>query len=135
MNQSEVLAASIRIAASPAEVFPYLVEPALLVQWIGTWADLNPKPGGLFALDVGDTQVRGSFVTVEPPDRVVFTWGIPGSDVLPAASSTVEIQLTADGDETVVQLFHRGLPPDQMPNHRAGWTAFLGQLGQAVTAS
>jgi uncharacterized protein YndB with AHSA1/START domain len=70
---------------------------------------------------------------VEPPDRVVFSWGIPGSDVLPAGSSTVEIQLRADGDETVVQLFHRGLPPDQMPNHRAGWTAFLGRLGQAVT--
>lgn len=49
MNQSEVLTASIRIAASPAEVFPYRVEPSLLVQWIGTWADLNPKPGGLFA--------------------------------------------------------------------------------------
>ena len=133
MNQPEILTATIRIAAAPAEVFPYLVEPSLLVQWIGTWADLNPEPGGIFAVDVGDTQVRGSYLSVEPPDRVVFTWGIPGSDTLPAGASTVEILLKADGNETIVELFHRDLPPEEVPRH-AGWPSLLEMLRQAASS-
>ena len=34
------------IEASPQEVFPYLVQPDLLVRWLGTWADVEPQPGG-----------------------------------------------------------------------------------------
>ncbi|MGI8857074.1 MAG: SRPBCC family protein [Thermomicrobiales bacterium] len=134
MNQPDILTATIRIAAAPAEVFPYLVEPHLLVQWIGTWADLNPKPGGVFAINFDDTQVRGTFVSVEPPNRVVFTWGTPGNDALPPGSSTVEILLKADGNETVVELFHYDLPADELPSHRAGWTALLDMLRQVASA-
>ncbi len=134
MNQPDTLTATIRIAATPADVFPYLVEPQLLVQWIGTWADLHPEPGGVFALTFEDTQVRGTFVSVEPPHRVVFTWGIPGNDALPPGSTTVEILLTADGDETVVELSHYDLPADELPSHRAGWTSLLDMLRQVVSA-
>ncbi len=134
MSRPDTLRASIRIAATPAEIFPYLVEPRLLVQWIGTWADLNPEPGGVFALNVGDTPVRGAFVSVDPPHRVVFTWGVPGSAALPAGSSTVEILLTAEGSETVVELFHHDLPADELPQHEAGWTSFLDRLRQVASS-
>jgi len=30
------------------------------VHWIGTWVDINRLPGGKFAVDMGETQVRGS---------------------------------------------------------------------------
>jgi uncharacterized protein YndB with AHSA1/START domain len=134
MNRPDTVMATIRIAAAPADVFPYFVEPHLLVQWIGTWADLHPEPGGLFALDVGDTPVRGTYVLVEPPHRVVFTWGVPGSTSLPAGCSTVEILLTGDGEETVVELFHYDLPADERPRHKAGWTSFLDILRQTAGA-
>jgi uncharacterized protein YndB with AHSA1/START domain len=134
MDQAENVTATIRIAATPAEVFPYLVEPFLLVQWIGTWADLNPEPGGVFAIDLDDALVRGTYVSVEPPDRVVFTWGIPGDDTLPPGSSTVEILLTADGDDTVVELTHRDLPSAWRPPHEAGWASYLDRLRQTATS-
>lgn len=134
MNQPDTLTATIRIAAAPAEVFPYLVEPHLLVQWIGAWADLHPEPGGVFALDFDGTKVRGSFVSVEPPNRVVFTWGTPGNDALPPGSTTVEILLKADGNETVVELFHHDLPADERPPHQAGWTLCLDMLRQVASA-
>ena len=57
------------IEASPEEVFPYLVQPDLLVRWLGTWADVEPQPGGGFAIDMGTTQVRGSYIVVDPPSR------------------------------------------------------------------
>jgi uncharacterized protein YndB with AHSA1/START domain len=134
MNQSDTVTASVRIAAAPEEVFPYFVDPELLVQWIGTSADLGPEPGGVFALDMGATQVRGRYVVVEPPNRVVFTWGVPGSASLPAGSSTVEILLRTEGAETVVDLIHSDLPADERPRHRAGWTEHLAKLPQVVHA-
>ncbi len=134
MSQSEVVTATITIAAPPATVFPYFTDPALLVQWIGDTAHLAPEPGGLFALDMGDTRVRGAYVTVDPPNRVVFTWGVLDSDTLPAGSTTVEILLTADGEQTIVELTHRNLPVDWRARHRDGWTRNLGVLEQKVHA-
>jgi uncharacterized protein YndB with AHSA1/START domain len=128
MTAPEVLTATVRIAAPPAEVFPYFVDPALMVQWIGDWADLHPEPGGVFALDFATTPVRGEYVEVDPPRRVVFTWGVAGKDSLPPGSTTVEVILTADGTDTVVELFHRDLPAEEYHNHLQGWTAKLGAL-------
>ena len=128
MTVAEVLTATVRIAASPADVFPYFIDPALLVQWIGEWADLHPEPGGRFALDIGKTPVRGEYVEIEPPRRVVFTWGVAGKDSLPPGSTTVEIVLTADGSDTVVELFHHDLPAGELDSHLKGWTAMLDRL-------
>jgi hypothetical protein len=44
------------------------------------------------------------------PQRVALTWGLYENTVLPEGSSTVEIYLTADGEETIVDLTHRDLP-------------------------
>ena len=128
MTGAEVLTATVRISAPPAAVFPYFIDPALLVRWLGEWADLDPEPGGRFALDLGKTPVRGEYVEVEPPKRVVFTWGVPGRDSLPPGSTTVEIVLTADGSDTVVELFHHDLPAEELDRHLKGWTAMLDRL-------
>jgi uncharacterized protein YndB with AHSA1/START domain len=77
--------------------------------------------------------VRGEYVEIEPPKRVVFTWGVPGRDSLPPGSTTVEIVLTADGPDTVVELFHHDLPAEEFDSHLAGWTAKLDRLVQLRT--
>ena len=134
MTVPDVLTASVSIGAPPDVVFPYFTEPALMIQWLGDWAQLDAAPGGTFAIDMGvDTgpakvAVRGEYVAVEPPRRVVFTWGVPGRDELPAGSTTVEVRLTAQGSETLVELFHYGLPPGQLDGHRSGWAEKLGTL-------
>jgi uncharacterized protein YndB with AHSA1/START domain len=128
VTATEALTATVRISAPPAKVFPYFIDPALLVQWIGEWADLQPEPGGRFALDIGKTPVRGEYVEVEPPKRVVFTWGVPGKDSLPPGSTTVEIVLTADGPDTIVELFHHDLPAEETDGHLKGWMAMLDRL-------
>ena len=119
---------TVRIAAPPDAVFPYLTDPDLMVRWMGDWADLRPETGGVFAVDIGGVPLRGEFLVVEPPHRLVFTWGAAGNDVLPPGSTTVEISLRPDGDETVLELVHRDLPPEEVPKHGEGWTYFLGRL-------
>jgi uncharacterized protein YndB with AHSA1/START domain len=128
----EVLTASVRIGASPEVVFPYFIDAELIVKWLGDWAQLQAEPGGGFALDMKNVPVRGEYVIVEPPHRVVFTWGVAGRDALPPGSTTVEVRLTADGPETVVELFHYGLPADQQDSHRAGWPEKLADLASAL---
>jgi uncharacterized protein YndB with AHSA1/START domain len=126
-NQPEPVTASVRIAATPAEVFPHLVDASLIARWIGTPVDIDPVPGGTFAVDI-DRPFRGTYVSVEPPHRVAFTWGMPDSDELPPGSSTVEILLNADGAETAVELLHHGLPEVMQPDHLSGWVALLDVL-------
>jgi uncharacterized protein YndB with AHSA1/START domain len=129
------IVAQVRIAAPVDVVFGYFIEPELIVKWIGEWADLAPVPGGIFALNFDRTAVRGRYVEVEPPHRVVFTWGVPGDEVMPPGSSTVEVTLTADGDDTVVDLVHRGLPDEKRESHAEGWVERLAQLVESAGGS
>jgi uncharacterized protein YndB with AHSA1/START domain len=127
-----VISASVRIAAPPEVVFPYFTDPALIVTWIGERAELEAREGGAFAVDFGDVAARGTYVAVEPPHRVVFTWGIPGDETLPPGSSTVEVVLVADGNDTIVDLTHRDLPVDREPSHLEGWERCLAALVEAA---
>jgi uncharacterized protein YndB with AHSA1/START domain len=127
-----VISASVRIATPPEVVFPYFTDPQLLLTWTGERADLDARPGGTFAVDFPGTKARGSYVAVEPPHRVVFTWGIPEDAALPPGSSTVEVLLVADGADTIVSLTHRYLPLDREPSHREGWEQCMAALAAAV---
>ncbi|MCW2544770.1 MAG: hypothetical protein JWM40_2322 [Frankiales bacterium] len=129
--REDLIVATEHIKAAPEVVFPYFTDPELILTWIGDHAELDARPGGVFFLDMGEHAARGSFLTVEPPYRVVFSWGTPGSDQLPPGSSTVEVVLTPDGDDTLVVLTHRGLPATHLSDHRAGWEHQLGQLPAA----
>jgi uncharacterized protein YndB with AHSA1/START domain len=128
---STTVTVTTRIAAPPEVVFPYFTEPALMVAWLGDHADLDPRPGGVFAIDVGTASARGSYVAVEPPTRVVFTWGLPGDETMPGGSTTVEVILHGDGDGTIVSLAHHDLPAGHRPSHQEGWNRFLSALSAA----
>ena len=123
----EVMIAAEHIKASPDVVFPHFTDPALILTWIGDRARLDPRPGGIFALDMGQVMARGAVLSVEPPYRVVFSWGIL-DDTLSPGASTVGLVLTPDGDDTMIVLTHRGLPAAHLDSHRAGWEHQLGRL-------
>jgi len=63
----------------------------------------------------------------------VFSWGAAGSELIAPGSTTVEIVLRSDGGGTLVELVHRGLPPEEVARHGIGWGHFLDRL--AVTAA
>lgn len=129
----DVVTASIRIRATPEQVFPYLIDPELLPLWLGDRADTSPEPGGQLAISFGDGKVvRGTYVLISPPSRVAFTWGLQESTVLPEGSSTVEISLTADGEDTIVELTHRDLPVGERAQHKEGWEMCLAKLNEAA---
>jgi uncharacterized protein YndB with AHSA1/START domain len=125
------------VRASPATVFSFFTDPQRWLSWQGVDATIEPRPGGLFRMNVrGDGYAVGRFVEVDPPRRIVFSWGweMPGNPV-PPGSSTVEIDLEPDGDCTVVRLTHRGLPPPARSVHEQGWSHYVARLAQAAAGT
>src|SRR5277367_5538366 len=66
----------VAIAASPETVWGFLVDPEKALAWWGSAITLDPRPGGLLRIEVGVGNVTsGEFVEVDPPRRLVYTWG------------------------------------------------------------
>lgn len=123
---------SVWIDAPPETVFPFFTDPARLTQWLGHAAQVDPVAGGRFAVDINDRLVRGRYLEVSPPHRVVFSWGDAGSAALPPGSSRVEVDLEAAGTRTLVTLRHHGLGGEARADHGRGWPLKLGELVTAL---
>jgi uncharacterized protein YndB with AHSA1/START domain len=104
------------------------------VQWKGRRATLDPRPGGVYRVEISDRViVSGHYVEVTPPSRVVFTWGWEGeANPVPPGSSRVEIDLVPDGDGTILRLRHRDLPEEARAAHTKGWQTYLSRLSEAA---
>lgn len=129
---ADPITASIRIDAAPERVFDHFTDPELMLRWMGDFARLSPVPGGDFHVDIRGTPVRGSYVEVERPHRLVISWGHAGSDVLPPGSSTLEVRLSAVERGTHVELVHRDLPEPHATGHARGWRHYLGRLSMTA---
>jgi uncharacterized protein YndB with AHSA1/START domain len=119
---------SIYIAAAPAVVFEYFTNPEALARWMGDRAILDPRPGGRFVVFFGDKSVQGRYLELDPPRRLVITWGRGGSPTFPPDASTLEVTLTPEAGGTRVAIVHSGLPESEAPRHALGWRHYLGRL-------
>jgi uncharacterized protein YndB with AHSA1/START domain len=138
---TEPIVREIQIDASPETVFAFFTEPDKLTRWLAVEATVDPRPGGINHLTQaggagnpgGRYFMRGEFVEVEPPTRVVFTWGFENPDIeVDPGGSTVEVTFTAAAGGTLVRLVHRGLPDVERDPHGAGWTSMLERLAAAA---
>jgi uncharacterized protein YndB with AHSA1/START domain len=129
------LVREIMIDATPETIWPFLVDPEKHVEWLGTVADIDPRPGGAYRVLVqGQHPSAGEYVEVVPHEKVVFSfgWDEEGHPI-PAGSTTIEISLHPEGSKTLVRLAHRGLPEDAVSDHTQGWDHYLGRLAIAAT--
>jgi uncharacterized protein YndB with AHSA1/START domain len=130
----------IHVDAQPDTVFEFFTEADKITRWLATEAITDPRPGGINHQrhNVGgvDYVMRGEFVDVDRPHRVVFTWGFEGKDFgTDPGSSTVEVTLTpADGGGTHVRLVHSCLSESAIPIHDRGWDAQMRNLADALAS-
>jgi len=136
-SATDPLRHEVRIAAPPEVVFPYFTDPARMVEWMGIAAMLDPRPGGTFRVEAnGRDVVVGEYVEVDPPRRVVFTWGFAGDGrVVGPGSSRIEVTLEPDGDGTLLELRHHDLPESARASHGEGWTHYLSRLAPAAAGA
>jgi uncharacterized protein YndB with AHSA1/START domain len=130
MADSSELVKTVVIRASPETVFAFFTDPAKMLEWIGTEVELDPRPGGVFRVVPNRSDVvRGQYLEVTPPRKVVFSWGFEGaSQALPPGASVVEITLRPVEQGTEVRLVHRALPDGIREAHADGWSHYLARI-------
>ena len=146
MTETSAVEVIVHIPAAPEDVFPYFTDPARYVQWMGSEAKLEPEPGGIYRVHMSDGfKAAGTFLQVEPPHLVVFTWGFADEEAaqhvkheqsgassgsaMPAGSTRVTVTLQDADGGTRLTLRHDDLPdPELRDAHRVAWQTYLPRL-------
>ena len=140
VRQDEAVEREVLIAARPETVFEFFTDPEKQVLWMGRRAELDPRPGGIYRVEISDQIVGcGEFLEVHAPTRVVFSFGWEGQEAgqgehgFPPGSSRVEVTLAPEGEGTLVRLRHLDLPEQAREMHGQGWQLYLDWLQIAAT--
>jgi uncharacterized protein YndB with AHSA1/START domain len=78
MTEPDVVEVSMSLSepTTPATVLPYFTDPDRPIEWMGKAATLGPVAGGVYGVAYGDGfAVSGSYLDVDPPRQLAFTWG------------------------------------------------------------
>jgi uncharacterized protein YndB with AHSA1/START domain len=123
------------IAASPETVWEFLVDPVKAGTWMGQQFWSEPRAGGLYRVEVIPGHIaRGEYLEVDPPRRLVHTWGWEGENSVTAGSTTVEYELTPEGDGTRLRFVHSGLRTEESKaSHAHGWDHYFERLAVVAT--
>ena len=147
MTEVAPVEVTVQVPAAPPDVFGFFTDPARYVQWMGSEADLEPVPGGLYRVRMADGFcAAGRFLAVEPPHLAVFSWGFAddeaasrtkheggepgGAGAMPAGSTRVTVTFlgTEDGG-TLLTLRHENLPSESLrEGHDVAWNTYLPRL-------
>jgi uncharacterized protein YndB with AHSA1/START domain len=100
-------------------------------------AAMEGREGGRFYERTGSgTEHWGTILVWEPPVRIVISW-----ELRPSRPPTeIEVRFTEEGDETRVDLEHRGFErlgaeaEDVAAGYSDGWTKVLGQYADLANA-
>lgn len=118
------------VRARPETVFEFFTDSQLLSAWFGPGSTVEPTVGGPIVIRFpgGQATARGEILELDPPRRVVFSWGYDDNDDLPPGASKVEVTLEPSDDGTLVSLHHRLSAETLAAAHVAGWRHHLGHL-------
>jgi uncharacterized protein YndB with AHSA1/START domain len=136
MPEPLVVRRETQIAAAPATVFAFLIDPEKIISWMGAEAMTEAHPGGLYLIKgVGRSgnNARGTFREVVPVHRLAYSFGWEGREEVPPGSSLIEIDLIEKEGGTLLRMTHRDLPNEaQCASHAKGWAHYLDRLAIAA---
>lgn len=118
------------IAASPAQVWRALTDPAVIRKWSGADAVFPLEVGSAYAL--WDGSIGGEIVQVVPLQKLVQTWK---PQDWTRTDSVVTFTLTPQGKGTRVDLVHANVEESDYDGTSEGWDAFyLGAIKRMLDA-
>ena len=80
MTEAFIVRRETQIAAPPATVFAFPTDPEKILIWMGTEANTELHPGGLYLLKgINSRAARGAYREVVPVHRLAFSFGWKGS--------------------------------------------------------
>jgi uncharacterized protein YndB with AHSA1/START domain len=132
------------IAAPPERVFDLWTEPDLLVRWWGPdgfdvpTSAMDVRPGGRWKTTMRSPEgrlhtVSGVYRAIEPPRRLVFTWGWDDDNGIRAHETEVTVTFeAAPGGTRLVLLQQTFASADQRDKHGHGWASSFDCLERAA---
>ncbi len=122
--------AVIEIDAPVGHVFDLWTTADGLTRWMAEEAVVDLRTGGAWRWVHEDGEACcGTYLEIERPSRLVFTYGWEtGRFGVPAGSTTVEVRFRETAGRTRVEVRHDGLGAEAAERHVVGWTHFLGAL-------
>jgi uncharacterized protein YndB with AHSA1/START domain len=129
---------AVHIRASPAVVFPFLSTPEGFAAWMGEGSEIGAEAGAPMRVEYPNgVQALGEVLEIDPPDRVVFTWGFrDGTNGIEPGATRVAITLEEVDDGTLLTFEHDGFDAaEQAGAHRGGWRYYLALLTEAASAA
>ncbi|HEY5248395.1 MAG TPA: TIGR03086 family metal-binding protein [Dermatophilaceae bacterium] len=125
---------TVLLPVSADDAFALITEPDRLRRWKTVSARVDLRAGGEYRWTVVPGHVAaGTFIEVEPGQRIVFGWGWEGSPDLGPDASTVTITLQPAEGGTLVSLVHEGLTEQQVVSHLEGWNHFFTRLERVAS--
>jgi uncharacterized protein YndB with AHSA1/START domain len=126
---TKTLEVEIRVQARPETVFSYFTNAEKYRRWKGQDAELDPRPGGLYRVHMGEgATIRGEYHVVEPPRRLIFTRGMGRQQRDSTRLDHRGGQFHPGRREHHWRLRHTGLPDEAYDSHAHGWPQMLGRL-------
>lgn len=128
-----------RIKGRREDVFEAWTDAEIFKRWWGppgtttTAAEIDAQVGGSYRITMrlsdGDTvYLKGRFVEVERPSKLVYTWAWEEDDGV-GPESRVTVAFVAVGDETDVTVHHEQLPNEESRDrHSHGWIGCFDNL-------
>ncbi len=130
--------------APPELLWRFWTDPAHIVRWFGpenaegrnVEADL--RVGGAWGVDFqaygGLRRVRGVYLELQPPHRLISTWAWLDENDIKGAESRYLLELETDGDGARLTLTHTLSTAELAAQHGKGWSGSMVSLAAYVAA-
>jgi uncharacterized protein YndB with AHSA1/START domain len=129
MTTLQTLRLTRRFEATPQRLFDAWTDPRLAQGWLFTTpaseahrVEIDLRVGGRWEIvdrrGGADYRAIGEYLEIEPPRRLVFTFGMPQ---FADAFTTVVVEIAPDGAGAVMTLTQDGLAADAVAALEQGW--------------
>jgi uncharacterized protein YndB with AHSA1/START domain len=125
---------SILIHAGRDTVFGYFTDSERWARWWGQGSTIEARAGGAVRIvHPGGVQVAGEILEIDPPSRLVFTYGYVSGTPMPVGASIVTVQLEDDREGTRLNLSHAFADEKARDEMVQGWRFQLSLFANLVS--
>lgn len=133
-----ILTVNRSIRTTPERLFELWTGADYIRRWFGgaeteiDQVEIDLRVGGQYRImvpgDGGPTEVSGSFLEIERPNRLVYTWVMRGPQMA-TDETTVTVEFEQVGEMTEIQLTHGPFVVAEVRQlHASGWAACLDEI-------
>jgi uncharacterized protein YndB with AHSA1/START domain len=131
--RSHHLTRTLTIRAPRELVFKYFTDSTRWASWWGAGSTIEARVGGRVLIRFpGGNEVIGEVLALQPPEKIVFTYGYAKGTPIAVNGSTATIRLEAVAEGTRLHLTHGFDEERAMQEHVQGWRYQLSLFGNVV---